>query len=140
MNKLDPRDSSNLHNIYQYDKCRDNEINIYMVYVLRLSPHDELDEEEHQYYYYVGITKDINKRAEHYNYDSGSQFAIRHTPDEFINFITGIDDEQKAEYLEDCVTGALMNIVGPDKVRGGRAHEPDLSPSDIVDLFNHIES
>lgn len=89
----------------------DSQLSEFYVYVLQL-------EYEH---YYVGITRDFDKRLKNHGKGKGANWTALYRPLEVLHLTSaGTNDVSEATKIEDEVTLAVMLKYGIDKVRGGQ--------------------
>ena len=82
------------------------------IYILKLKDNN----------YYVGKTKDVNKRFQEHISGNGSSWTKKHEPKEIIKVINDC-----SSFEEDKQVKELMSIYGIDKVRGGTYTKIDLT-------------
>lgn len=95
--------------------------------------------------YYVGITRNIDKRLEqHKNKHGSAHFTWRNNVREIIYFEElPTHNKDKAEEYEDNMTIDLMILFGIQNVRGGKYYQAsyyDMINAMDPEVFNHVQS
>ena len=91
------------------------------IYILKLKDNN----------YYVGKTKDVNKRFQEHISGNGSSWTKKYKPCEILKIINNA-----SIFEEDKQVKEMMSIYGIDKVRGGSYTKIDLTKEEKEFLDN----